>query len=253
MAEPASQRVNTNLSEVRPHELSTDAFEKLRSVSTATLTSQLMKKGFRNTFLTGVSPLRPDLRLVGYAFTLRYVPAREDMVDTLYDNRTNIQRIAVESVNENDVVVIDARGDVRAATLGNILATRLQARGAAGIVTDGALRDTPGFKELGFPAYIGAPHATTSFLIHHPVDINVPIACAGVLVVPGDIIVGDGEGVVAIPSAVAEEVAHAAYDQERLEEFIQQKVAGGASILGVYPPNDETMAEFEAWRKERGV
>ncbi|MEX1018084.1 MAG: ribonuclease activity regulator RraA [Litorilinea sp.] len=253
MANPSAERVNTDAGELRPHEISTEAFEKLRSVSTATITSQLMKRGFRNTFLTGVAPLRPDLRLVGYAFTLRYVPAREDMVDTLYDNRTNIQRVAVEAVNKDDVVVIDARGDVRAATLGNILATRLQARGAAGIVTDGALRDTPGFKEMGFPAYIRAPHATTSFLIHHPVDINVPIGCAGVLIVPGDIIVGDGEGVAAIPSAVAEEVAHASYDQERMEEFIQQKVAGGASILGVYPPNDETKAEFEAWRKERGV
>lgn len=253
MAANHAERVNVDSDNLRPHEISVDAFEKLRTVSTATLTSQLIKHGFHNTFLTGVAPLRPDLRLVGYAFTLRYVPSREDMVDTLYDNRTNIQRIAVEAVNKDDVVVIDARGDVRAATLGNILATRLQARGAAGIVTDGALRDTPGFKELSFPAYIRAPHATTSFAIHHPVDINVPIGCAGVLIMPGDIIVGDGEGVVSLPSAVAEEVAHAAYEQERLEEFIQQKVAGGASILGVYPPNDETKAEFEAWRKDQGV
>jgi regulator of RNase E activity RraA len=235
----------------RPHLLSQDAFTRLRTVSTATITSQLMKRGFRNTFMTGLAPLRPDLRLVGYAVTLRYVPAREDMVDTLYDNKTNIQRVAVESVNADDVLVIDARGDVRAATLGNILATRLQSRGAVGIVTDGALRDTPGFKELGFPAYIKAPHATTSFLIHHPVDINVPIGCAGVLVMPGDIIVGDGEGVVAIPSTVAEEVAHDSYEQERLEEFIQQKVAAGASIIGVYPPNESTKAEYEAWRSQQ--
>lgn len=235
----------------RPHEISQEAFAKLRTVSTATITSQLMKKGFRNTFLTGVAPLRPDLRLVGYAFTMRYVPAREDMVDTLYDNNTNIQRIAVEAVEKDDVLVIDARGDVRAATLGNILATRLQARGAAGIVTDGALRDTPGFKELGFPAYVRGAHATTSFLIHHPVDINVPIGCAGVLIMPGDVIVGDGEGIAAIPAAVAEEVAHASYEQERLEEFIQEKVAGGASILGVYPPDEATKAEFEAWRQNR--
>lgn len=245
------QQAERRESAQRPHELSQEAFEKLHAVSTATITSQLMKRNFRNTFLTGVAPLRPDLRLVGYAFTMRYVPAREDMVDTLYDNRTNVQRIAVESVNKDDVLVIDARGDVRAATLGNILATRLQARGAAGIVTDGALRDTPGFKELGFPAYISSPHATTSFLVHHPVDINVPIGCAGVLIMPGDVIVGDGEGVVAIPSAVAEEVALASYEQERMEEFIQQKVADGASILGVYPPNEETQAEFEAWRKQQ--
>ena len=218
----------------RPHTISADAFAKLRTVSTATLTSQLIKRGFHNTFLTGLYPLLPNLRMVGYAFTLRYIPTREDLVDTLYDNTKNIQRIAVESVNGDDILVMDARGDVRAATLGNILATRLKARGAAGLVTDGALRDTPNFKSIELPAYI-----------------NVPIACAGVAIMPGDIMVGDGEGVVAIPSQVAEEVAHDAYEQERMEEFIQNKVAQGASILGVYPPNDETKAEYAAWRKSR--
>lgn len=236
----------------RPHTLTADAFAKLRTVSTATLTSQLAKRGFHDTFLTGLYPLRPDLRLVGYAFTLRYVPTRPDQVDVLYDNTKNIQRIAVESVNEDDVLVIDARGDVRAATLGNILATRLKARGAAGLVTDGALRDTPNFKNIDLAAYIKAPNATTSFEVHHPVDINVPIGCAGILVMPGDIVVGDGEGVVVIPSQVGEEVAQDAFEQERLEEFIQAKIAKGASILGVYPPNDETKAEYTAWRKTQG-
>lgn len=234
------------------HILSPDAHAKLRTVSTATLTSQLQKRGFRNTFLQGLTPLRPDLRLVGYAFTLRYVPAREDLADELYDNTKNIQRIAVESVKPDDVLVIDARGDVRAATLGNILATRLKARGAAGLVTDGALRDTPGYRELDFPSYVKGAHAATSFLIHHPVEINVPIGCAGVLVMPGDVMVGDGEGVVAIPAQVAEEVAHDAYEQERLEEFIQQKVASGASILGVYPPDEQTRAEYAQWRRKHG-
>ena len=228
--------------------LSAQAFEKLRTVSTATLTAQLDKRGFRNTFLPGIRPLRPDLRMVGYAFTLRYVPAREDMTDTLYDNTKNIQRIAVETVGQDDVLVIDARGDVRGATLGNILATRLKVRGAAGLVTDGALRDTPAFQELDFPAYIKAAHAATSFTIHHPVEINGPIGCAGVLIMPGDIIVGDAEGVVAIPAHVAEAVAADAYEQERLEEFIQAKVASGASILGVYPPDEQTKAEYVAWR-----
>lgn len=236
---------------LRTPTLTAEAFAKLRKVSTATLTSQLQKRGFRNTFLAGLTALRPDLRLVGYAFTLRYVPAREDLADTLYDNTKNIQRIAVESVEKDDVLVIDARGDVRAATLGNILATRLKARGAAGLVTDGALRDTPGYRELDFPSYVKAAHAATSFLIHHPVDINVPIGCAGVLIMPGDVMVGDGEGVVAVPAAVAEEVAHDAYEQERLEEFIQAKVATGASILGVYPPDETTKAEYAAWRRGR--
>jgi regulator of RNase E activity RraA len=232
----------------RTHALSSEAFAKLRAVSTATLTSQLMKRGFRNTFLQLV-PVRPELRMVGYALTLRYVPMREDLVDTLYDNTTNVQRLAVEAARPDDVLVIDARGDVRAATLGNILATRLKALGAAGLVTDGALRDTPGFKAIELPAYVKAAHATTSFAIHHPIEMNTPIGCAGVLVMPGDVMVGDGEGVVAIPAKVAEEVAHDAFEQEQLEEFIQTKVAGGASILGVYPPNDATKAEYVQWRQ----
>jgi regulator of RNase E activity RraA len=235
----------------RPLAVDSETFAKLRTISTATLTSQLLKRGFQNTFMAGLFPLRPDMRMVGYAFTLRYVPAREDLADTLYDNTKNVQRLAVEAVSPDDVLVIDARGDVRAATLGNILATRLKARRAAGLVTDGALRDTPGFKQLDLPAYIRAPHATTSFVVHHPIEMNVPIGCAGVLVMPGDIIVGDAEGVVAIPAQVAAEVAQDGYEQERLEEFIQQKVASGASILGVYPPNDETKAEYEAWRSQR--
>lgn len=233
----------------RTHLLSADALAKLRTVSTATLTSQLAKRGFHNTFMPGVYPLLPDLHMVGYAFTLRYVPRREDLVDALYDNRTNVQRLAVEAIGPDDVLVIDARGDVRAATLGNILATRIQARGAAGVVTDGALRDTPAFKALGMPAYVRAAHATASFAVHHPMDMNVPIGCGGVLVLPGDVVVGDGEGVVVIPAQVAEAVAHDAHEQERLEEFIQQKVAGGASILGVYPPDEETRREFEEWRE----
>jgi len=226
-----------------------EVFEKLRTVSTATLTAQLNKRGFRNTFLQGLYPLLPDLRMVGYAFTLRYVPAREDLTDTLYDNTKNMQRVAVETVGPEEVLVIDARGNVRGATLGNILATRLKVRGAAGLVTDGALRDTPNFREIDLPAYVKAAHAATSFTIHHPLEMNVPIGCAGVLIMPGDIIVGDGEGVVAIPAQVAESVALDAYEQERMEEFIQAKVAAGASILGVYPPDERTKAEYEQWKR----
>lgn len=235
----------------RPVTLTPDAVEKLKQVSTATLTSQLDKHGFRSTFLQGLYPLRPDMRMVGYAFTLRYVPTREDMIDELYDNTKNVQRLAIEAVEQEDVLVMDARGDIGAATLGNILATRLRARGAAGLVTDGALRDTPGYRELDFPAYVKGAHAATSFKVHHPLEMNVPVGCAGVLVMPGDVIVGDGEGVVAIPAAVAESVAHAAYEQEQLEEFIQQKIAAGAPILGVYPPNEETKAAYEAWKQQR--
>jgi len=238
---------------VRPITLTDEAVAKLKQVSTATLTSQLNKRGLRNTFMAGIYPLRPDLRLVGYAFTLRYIPAREDLADELYDNTKNVQRLAVEAIGEGDVLVIDARNQAdQGATLGNILGTRVKVRGAVGIVTDGALRDTPAFQELALPSYIRAPHATTSFVAHHPVEMQVPIGCGGVAVIPGDVIVGDAEGVVVIPAKMAESVAHDAYEQEIREEFFQQKVAGGASILGVYPPNEQTLAEFEVWRKEQG-
>ena len=168
------------------------------------------------------------------------------------DNTRNVQRLAVEAVGPEDVLIIDARGDVSAASFGHILGTRITQRGAAGFVTDGALRDTPFFQSLELPTYIRAAHATTSFVAHHPVDMQVPIGCAGVAVTPGDVVVGDAEGVVIIPAHLAEEVAHGAYEQEIREEFFQEKVAGGASIIGVYPPNDETLAAYEEWRRARG-
>ena len=235
----------------RTVELSPEAIAKLKKVSTATLTTQLLNRGFQNTFLQ-LTPLRPAQRMVGYAFTLRYVPMREDMADTQYNNNVNIQRVAVETATMDDVIIIDARGDIRAASFGHILATRIMMRGVAGLVTDGALRDSPGFKELNLPSYCKAPHATTSFVVHHPLEMNVPIGCAGVLIMPGDVLVGDGEGVVAIPAQVAEEVAHDTYEQDMRETFFTQKVAEGASIKGVYPPSEETLAEYEQWRKEQG-
>lgn len=232
--------------------LTPHAFEKLQQISTATLTTQLLKRGFRNTFLP-LTPLNSAKRMVGYAFTLRYVPMREDLTDTQYNNDVNVQRLAVEATEAGDVLVIDARGDVRAASFGHILATRIYSKGVAGLVTDGALRDTPSMQALGLPTYIKAPHATTSFVIHHPLEMNVPIGCAGVLVMPGDVMVGDAEGVVAIPAAVAEAVAHAGYEQELREQFFTLKVAQGASIKGVYPPNEATLAEYAQWREKNAA
>lgn len=231
--------------------LSNEAVQALRRASTATLSTQLLRRGFRNTYLAGLTPTRPDLRMVGYAFTLRYVPMREDLDQIDYDNTTNVQRLAVESVGPEDVLVIDARNDVGAATLGNILATRMMMRGAAGIVTDGALRDTSGFREIDLPTYCRATHQLQSNTRHHPVDMNVPIGCAGVLVMPGDVVVGDADGVIVLPRAVAEEVALAAVEQEQREEFVLEKITSGASIRGVYPPDERTLAEYEEYRRQR--
>lgn len=231
----------------RARVLSPEAFDKLGRVSTATLTSQLLKRGFRNTFISGLEPLRPDFRMVGYAFTLRYVPAREDLgIGVEYDNETDAQRLAVEAIGTDEVLVIDARGDTRAASFGHILATRIKGRGAVGLVSDGALRDTPSFRKLELPTYAAAAHATTSSVVHHSADMNVPVGCGGVLVMPGDVVVGDAEGVVVVPANVAEQVAHDGFDQERLEDFLLKKVSSGESIKGVYPPNEQTMTEYEA-------
>jgi regulator of RNase E activity RraA len=228
--------------------------ETLKRTSTATITSQLLQRGLRNTFMSGLTPLRPDLRMAGYAFTLRYVPSREDIgIEVDYDNETNVQRLAVESIGPEQVLVIDARGELRSASLGHILATRMMNRGAAGLVTDGALRDSHMFSELDLPAYAAGAHATTSSVMHHPVEQNVAIGCCGVLVMPGDVVVGDAEGVVVIPAALADEVARDALEQEEYEAFVLARVGEGASIKGLYPGSDESRAEFEAWRAGRGV
>jgi regulator of RNase E activity RraA len=229
--------------------VSAELLEVAKRVSTATLSSQLQKHGFVHAFMLGVRPLRPELRLAGQAFTLRYIPVREDLERPgEFDNRTNKQRIAVESVGPGDVLVIDARGDVRAGALGNILATRIAERGAAGIVTDGAFRDTPSIQAIDLPTYAGGASPELSTSIHHPADINVPIGCGGVAVLPGDVIVGDGEAVMVVPLAAAEAVIRAAHEQEQREDFILTKIRGGSSIHGVYPPDEATLREFEAWR-----
>lgn len=224
----------------------------LRTVSTASLTTQLLKRGLQNTFMGGVTALRPDLRMVGYAFTLRYIPAREDLDrSTDYDNWTNPQRVAVESVGPDDVLVIDARGDLTAASLGHILMTRVMKRGAAGVVSDGAFRDYPSISSLDLPTYAAGMHATTSFVSHHPTDMNLPVGCGGVAVFPGDVIVGDAEGVVVIPAGIAGEVARDTLEQDRFETWALQRIEGGASIRGIYPPDDETRAEYEAWKTHK--
>ncbi|MEX1229321.1 MAG: ribonuclease activity regulator RraA [Planctomycetaceae bacterium] len=225
-------------------------WQLLTTPSTATLSTVLAKHGLWNVFITGAKPLAPHLRMVGQAFTLRYIPAREDLDHNLiFDNTRDPQRIAIESVGPRDVLVIDARGDERAGTMGNILATRMKVRGAAGIVTDGCFRDAPTIAAMNFPAYARSPHAATNKTIHHPVDVQLPVGCGGVAVYPGDILVGDGEGVVVIPRHLADQVAKEAALQEHREDFITAKIERGAPLLGTYPMNDQTAAEYEEYCK----
>lgn len=229
-----------------------ETLELLKTVSTATLCTQMRNRGFWNVFMLDVHPLRPDLHMAGQALTLRYIPRREDL-DPVgeYNNLTNKQRLAIESVEAGDVLVIDARGDIRAATLGNILAARVLRRCGAGIVTDGAFRDSPAIKAIDLPTFARAANANLSNAIHFPSEINVPIACGGVAVVPGDVVVGDADGVIVLPCGLAKDVAHAAVEQERRENFIYAKIVAGSSIVGVYPPDADTLREYEASR-DRG-
>lgn len=218
--------------------------ELLKSVSTATITTQLLSRGLRNVFLHGVKPLN-DLPMAGPAFTLRYIPARED-IDTLdvFKDYDHPQRKAVEDVPPGYVLVMDCRGQTRAASAGGILATRLNARRAAGLVTDGSLRDTPEFAKLGLPTFSAGASPVTNLVQHHATDINVPIGCAEVAIYPGDIMVGDAEGVVCIPQHLAAEVAEASREQEKLERFIQYEISNGAPLRGTYPPDEDTLRRY---------
>jgi regulator of RNase E activity RraA len=227
-----------------------EVLEALRRASTATITTQLFKRGLRNVFLNGLLPLNPShCRFVGEALTLRNIPMREDL-DTLdiFQDPETPQRKAVETVGPGQVLVQDCRGDIRAASGGNILVTRMRIRGAEAVVSDGALRDSPDIEHQPFPVFAKGRSATLNLAVHHAVDINVPIACAGVPVFPGDILVGDEEGVVVIPRHLAAEIAQPAAEQEDLERFILHKVEQGAALPGTYPPNETTLAEYEVWR-----
>jgi regulator of RNase E activity RraA len=229
--------------------------EKLMKVSTATLCTALFKRGLRNQFIQDVHPLDPTLpNMVGEAFTLRYMPAREDLNPiTVFNDRNHPQRQAVEQCPVGAVLLMDSRKDARAASAGGILVSRLMKRGVAGVVTDGGFRDSPDIAKLGFPAYHQRPSAPTNLTLHQAIDINVPIGCGDVAVWPGDVVVGDGEGVIVIPAAMADEIAAEATEMTVFEDFVQEKVLEGRSILGLYPPTEEqSRTEFAAWREACG-
>jgi regulator of RNase E activity RraA len=229
--------------------------EMLKGASTSTLTTLLYKRGFRNVFIQGARPLKPGQRLAGPAYTLRYIPSREDLdgVDAFRDPR-HPQRVAIEEIPPGAVLVMDCRGDTSVASAGSILSTRLQVRGAAGIVTDGGLRDASAIAQLKIPAWCSGPSAPTNLIRHHALDLNAPIGCGGVPVYPGDIMVGDDDGVVCIPAHLAREVARDAVEMERFEEFVLEEVAGGATIIGLYPPTaPDTRTRYEAWLAMRAA
>jgi regulator of RNase E activity RraA len=228
---------------------------RLRTTSTATLTTALFRRGLRNQFVQDVRPLNPDAGpMVGEAYTLRYIPAREDLNPiTVFRDRAHPQRRAIEECPAGAVLVIDSRKDARAASAGSILVARLMKRGGAGVVTDGGFRDSPEIAKLAIPAYHRRPAAPTNLTVHQAVDINVPIGCGDAPVFPGDVVVGDAEGVVIVPAHLADEIADEAVEMTAFEDFVTEEVLKGRSILGLYPATDEqTTRDFMAWRAARG-
>jgi regulator of RNase E activity RraA len=225
-------------------------------VSTATLASQLRKRGYNSVTLDRLHTTRPAAKMAGFARTLRYVPFREDLFaeygGTLSGGGMNAQKRAVEQVRAGEILVIEARGDPTAGTVGDILALRAQIRGAKGIITDGAIRDSEALKNLDIPVYFGAVHPAVLGRRHVPWETNATIACAGVTVQPGDIIAGDADGVVVVPRHLAMEVARDAAEQELQEQFIAELVAKGQSVDGLYPIGKKWQAAYQAWLGDRG-
>jgi regulator of RNase E activity RraA len=234
-------------------ELSEETLARLKATSTATLTTQLYKRGFRNTFIQGVLPLGPvQGNMVGPAFTLRYIPAREDLDSfTSKPDPNAIQREAMETVPAGHVLVMDCRGETRAASAGDVYITRLIVRGVAGVVSDGGVRDSGQISQLNFPVFCAGPSAPTNRIVHQATDSGLPIACGRVPVYPADIIVGDADGAAVIPRHLADEVARDAAEQELLEGYILKRVAAGEGLQGLYPVNESTRTAYEAWRKEQ--
>jgi len=226
-----------------------DLLDGLRAVSTATLASQLRKRGLDGLTLDGLRSTRPGTRMAGYARTVRYLPLREDL--TGRSAGLNAQKQAIEEIGPGEVLVIEARGETTAGTIGDILALRAQVRGAAGIVTDGAIRDSAALARLEIPAYHAAVHPAVLGRRHVPWESGVAVACAGVTIQPGDILVGDADGVVVLPPALAAEVLADAQEQERQEEFIAGRVAQGESIDGLYPLTDRTRPAYQSWLHEQ--
>ncbi|MBX9943155.1 MAG: ribonuclease activity regulator RraA [Reyranella sp.] len=229
--------------------LSAETVKNFMYASTATVSMQMLKRGFRNSAVNGVRPLNPRAaRLVGPAFTLRYIPGREDLDQPPKpSDPPSAQRAAIEESPAGSVLVIGTEGNTRAGTLGDILALRLKVRGVAGVLSDGAMRDTPVIGKFDFPVFCTAAAAPPSMNSLHPVEVQTPVGVCGVPVYPGDVIVADEDGAIVVPRAIADEVARDSFEQERLEKFVAIRVGQGRAIAGTYPPNDQTKKDYAAW------
>ena len=254
---PLDQNVNpaNKGNPMSEHTLSPETQQLLEAVSVATLATALYKRGLRHQVIQDVRPVaRKGKNMVGPAFTLRYMPAREDRNQLVeFRNPKHPQRHAVETCPPGHVMVMDSRKSATAASAGDILITRLMMRGAAGVVTDGGFRDAMNIGEMAMPAYHSRPSSPTNLTTNEAIDINVPIGCGDAPVFPGDILVGDDDSVIVIPAHLADEVAAEAVEMTVYEDFALSKVQSGASIIGLYPATkEESLEEFKKWRAENG-
>ena len=237
------------------YEISTITRERLNSSGTANIANALLRRGFKNVFLLGLSPIAAGQeRLLGPAYTLRFIPARED-IDSManYSKDDNKHRRAIEECPEGSVLVIDAMGCAKSTSMGDMMAARLRHRKVAGVVTDGGYRDVAAIRETGLPCYQrqSAPPATP--IAMHPIELNGPIACAGVAIYPGDIIVGDADGVVSIPKDLVDEIAKEAADAAAYEVFAFEEIAKGRPILGLFPATEESRKEYDEWCSTQSI
>lgn len=234
--------------------LNTSIRDALKGISTATLATALFRRGLRRQVIQDVRPIsKLESSVVGEAYTLRTIPAREDLNElAVFRDPRHPQRVAVEECPPGAILVIDSRRDARAASAGDILVTRLMIRGVAGVVTDGGFRDSEPISKLGFPAFHQRPSAPTNLTLHQAVDVNVPIGCGDAPVFPGDVVVGDMDGVIVIPAGICAEVTQEAVEMTAYEDFVAEQVRAGESIIGLYPPTEERhLQRFARWRVER--
>jgi regulator of RNase E activity RraA len=233
--------------------MSDEARELYSRATTASLTAQLVKRGLRTRAISNIAPVNPDTpRVFGPAYTLRYIPMREDLATgAAMADPDNPQRKAIEVVPAGHVLVADTHGMDVSGTFGDILVARLRVRGVAGVVSDGPMRDIEELRNMDFPVFARGNAAPPSYASMLAADAQVPIGCGGVAVFPGDIVIADPDGVVVLPAEIAEEVARDAVEQDQLEAYVRQRIEDGDSIVGVYPPNEETKAAYQAWLAKR--
>jgi regulator of RNase E activity RraA len=228
-------------------------FGKLSSVAIDTIWSALNGMGY-DTFIEGLKPVHRDLerKMVGRAVTLRYLPMRKDLAERVHaENKYSLNARAAEQATPGTVMVVDSGGEIGAGFLGDVIATRFQVAGGVGLVVDGAIRDQAQIRHIDLAVYVRGTHPGASGRRIVGVDYNIPVRCGGVAVLPGDILVGDAEGVIVIPAHLAEEVADKAVAMEDKENYLREKLLKGASIYGVYPPSQEVLQEYEEWRKKQ--